>query len=116
MVDKAFTTGAPVGQNLNNPTMPSVSPDGNTIAFIMNQHVWTMDLKGNGAKQLTTSDGKELYPTWSPDGKWIAVNTEACDLFLIPIGSGTAISLQSKFPNSIGPTAHCPSDGQMDWK
>jgi hypothetical protein len=117
-IDPAFTTITRVDQNLNLPTQPTVSPDGTTIAFILGNHLWTMGIDGSNPKRLTTSDGTESWPTWSPDSKWIAINNAACDVFLVPIAGGAAVDLGAKFPNSFGGGAtHCPSSGeQMDWK
>jgi len=61
--------------------MPSLSPDGQTIAFIGRDHqLWTMPAKGQNPMQLTytkipLNDQEELLgkknPTWSPDGQYI---------------------------------------------
>ena len=117
-IDNTFQTIVRVDHGLNTPKKPTVSPDGTTIAFVLNSHVWTMGIDGSNARQLTTSSGTEDYPTWSPDSKWIAINDGACDLFLIPIGGGSVIDLHNQYPNSIGGSfGHCPDPGgQMDWK
>lgn len=56
------------------PYHPAVSPDGKKVAFIMNNHVWVMNLDGSNLKQLTDvdNDNVETFPTWSPDSKFIA--------------------------------------------
>lgn len=56
------------------PYHAAVSPDGKRIAFVMNRHVWVMNIDGSNLKQLTDvdRDNEETYPTWSPDGKYIA--------------------------------------------
>jgi|GEM_PF-4416100 len=56
------------------PTNVAVSPDGEQIAFIKNSHVWVMNVDGSDARQVTASGGDnvESFPTWSPDGKFIA--------------------------------------------
>lgn len=116
-IDNTFQSITRVDKSLNSPKQPTVSPDGNTIAFILNNHLWTMGIDGSNAKQITTSDKTEIYPTWSPDSKWVAVNNGGCDLFLVPIGGGTALDLAAKFPYVIGGAYHCPSaNQQMDWK
>lgn len=53
----------------------SFSPDGDQIAFSAVNAVWVMDFPGGVARRLTNvekSGEGELYPTWSPDGEWVA--------------------------------------------
>lgn len=50
---------------------PSWAPDGNKIAFRRSGQIWTVNVDGSGALQLTTGADAE-YPTWSPDGTRIA--------------------------------------------
>jgi Tol biopolymer transport system component len=56
------------------PANVAVSPNGEKVAFIKNTHVWVMDLDGSNARPITASggDNAESFPTWSPDGKYIA--------------------------------------------
>lgn len=116
-IDNTFQSINRLDKNLNTPKQPTISPDGTTIAFILNSHLWTMGIDGMNAKQITTSDQTEIYPAWSPDSKWVAVNNGGCDIFLVPIGGGSAIDLNAKFPYVLGGAYHCPSsDEQMDWK
>lgn len=53
------------------PGQLDVSPDGASVLFTSNYHVWIMNLDGSGMRQLTNSDVKEWYPAWSADGKKI---------------------------------------------
>lgn len=117
-IDKAFQSMIRLDKNLNTPKKPSVSPDGTTIAFILSNHLWTMNIDGSNAKQLTTSGATEDDPAWSPDSKWIAIGDNACDIFLVPTDGGNAIDVAVKCPGSMGTGgAHCPSSNdQMDWK
>jgi TolB protein len=50
------------------------SPDGKRVAFILNNHVWVMNIDGSDARQLTDvdRDNVETYPCWSPDSKQVA--------------------------------------------
>lgn len=65
-IDPGFDDPAPVNV--------AVSPDGDQLAFVKNSHVWIMDIDGENARQVTASggDNMESFPTWSPDGKYIA--------------------------------------------
>jgi dipeptidyl aminopeptidase/acylaminoacyl peptidase len=69
---------------------PAWSPDGSKIAFASNRtvepdlnyntDVWTVDSgntdQGKSLVHVTTGQGSEAAPTWSPDGKWIAFTTQ----------------------------------------
>ncbi len=52
--------------------MPSISPDGQRIAFASNRSgnwdVFVMSAGGGQAVQLTSDFAHELHPSWSPDG------------------------------------------------
>jgi len=51
---------------------PAFSPSGTRIAFVrFGYGVYTMNPDGKALKRLTTN-GRDSYPTWSPDGKSIA--------------------------------------------
>lgn len=55
---------------------PAWSPDGTRITFARDEeslfNIWVMKADGSGARKLVTSEDKERYPTWSPDGREIA--------------------------------------------
>lgn len=56
---------------------PRFSPDGKRIAFTSDRggadNIWTMDVDGKNAKQVTKEKFRLLNnPTWSPDGRFIA--------------------------------------------
>lgn len=57
---------------------PSVSPDGNRIAFCRYADealgIWIVDIHGTGLTQLT--DSGDCSPTWSPDGTRIAFQSQ----------------------------------------
>lgn len=42
------------------------------VVFVYQEDLWTVDEKGGTASRLTVHDGKEQFPKFSPDGKWIA--------------------------------------------
>jgi len=53
---------------------PDVSRD--QVVFVYAGDLWTASLEGGTARRLTTHPGDELYPKFSPDGKWIAFTAE----------------------------------------
>jgi dipeptidyl aminopeptidase/acylaminoacyl peptidase len=74
--DKNLSAVQRIDPGLDNPAPSNVavSPDGNRIAFIRNNHVWVMNFDGSNPHRLTASGGDnvESFPTWSPDGEYIA--------------------------------------------
>jgi Tol biopolymer transport system component len=56
-------------------TLPSVSPDGRSIAFVRaNQPgVWQVVARRNGHERIV-GEGLAASPAWSPNGKWIAIH------------------------------------------
>jgi len=61
---------------------PQVSPDGKQIAFVLtaidkgenrsNSDIWIIPVTGGDPKKITTSDGADFNPVWSPDSKKLA--------------------------------------------
>lgn len=64
---------------------------GDTIAFSHAGDLWTVPASGGAARRLTTGDGLELFPRFSPDGKWIAFTGQydgTTDVYVMPAGGG----------------------------
>jgi len=53
---------------------PSVSAD--EIAFVHANDIWVVPRSGGDARRLTTDEGAETEPAFSPDGRWIAFTGE----------------------------------------
>ena len=50
-----------------------VSPSGKRVAVEARGDIWTAPAKNGSPRNLTRSSGSaERFPTWSPDGRWIA--------------------------------------------
>src|SRR5687768_4004558 len=49
---------------------------GDKIAFVYAGDIWIVDAQGGVARRLTSHKGLELFPKFSPDGKWIAFSGE----------------------------------------
>ncbi len=70
---------------------PNLSPDGQTIYFTYNHHIWSVEAKGGVAQLVMGSEGDQTRPKVSPDGKWLAFSSNQYgnyDLFLLPLGGG----------------------------
>ncbi|UCG92901.1 MAG: PD40 domain-containing protein, partial [candidate division WOR-3 bacterium] len=55
---------------------PAPSPDGKKISFSYYGDIWIVDADGEKAERLTVSEGYESRSLWSPDGQWIAFQTD----------------------------------------
>ena len=75
---------------------PVESPDSKKLAFSAMTHVYTMDLPKGQPQRLTSGNGHEFQPAWSPDGKSIAYVTwssEGGQLWKASAGGGTPVQL-----------------------
>jgi tricorn protease len=75
------------------PTRLLRQPDiwGDKVVFVYAGDLWTAAASGGPARRLTAHPGDELYPKFSPDGKWIAFTGQYdgnSDVFIIPAGGG----------------------------
>ena len=53
---------------------PSVGPNG--IAFVHANDIWVVGRDGGQARRITSDEGAETEPSFSPDGRWIAFTGE----------------------------------------
>src|SRR2546425_4945716 len=68
---------------------PTLSRD--SIAFVYAGDIWTVARSGGLARQLTSDPGLEIFPRYSPDGKWIAFTGQYDgnrDVYVIPAEGG----------------------------
>src|SRR5262250_1004679 len=78
------------------------SPDGKQVAFVTNisgrNNIWIVSAEGGWPVQLTVSDQRQIQPTWSSDGRWIAYSSdydgnEQWDMFVVSPQTGEVVNL-----------------------
>ncbi len=72
---------------------PSISPDGNWIAFEYKGNIFKVAATGGPAMPLTINSSYNGYPVWSHDGKFIAFASDRYgnfDVFVMPSNGGIA--------------------------
>jgi len=109
----AFASTALFAQD-SNLTRLLRQPDihGDRIAFSYGGDLWIADAKGGDARRLTSDPGLEVFPKFSPDGRWIAFTGEyggTRQVFVISAEGGTPKQLT--FYNDVGPL---PPRGGID--
>ncbi len=74
------------------------------VAFTYGGNIWTAPAGGGTAIHITTHPGLELFPKFSPDGKWIAFTGQYDgdeQVYVIPSGGG--VPRQLTFYPACGP-------------
>jgi Tol biopolymer transport system component len=107
---KQITSGAGVE------TDPSLSPDGNTIAFSSDQSgshdIWIVDASGGPPRPISAETVEERHPSWFPDGRSLAYAREdggRRSVWVVPVsGGGVARPL---IDDALGPAVS--PDGRM---
>ncbi len=51
---------------------PHISPDGSSIVLSHQGAIWRVPRGGGVTRRLTTEQGFDVRPTWSPDGSQVA--------------------------------------------
>ncbi len=76
---------------------------GDMIAFVYAGDIWTVPAAGGTARRLTSHAGLELFPKFSPDGRWLAFSGEydgTRQIFVIPVAGGEPRQLT--YHNDVG--------------
>ncbi len=77
---------------------------GSMIAFVYAGDIWTVPAAGGTARRLTSHPGLELFPKFSPDGRWVAFTGEydgTLQVHVISVDGGEPRQLT--FRNDVGP-------------
>ncbi|MET0625288.1 MAG: DPP IV N-terminal domain-containing protein [Pyrinomonadaceae bacterium] len=78
------------------------------VAFSYLGDVWVADEDGRNVQRLTVNRARDVYPRFSPDGKWVAFSSDRngnLDVYLIPAAGGTVKQL----------TSHSGDDTVLNW-
>lgn len=84
------------------------------VVFVYAGDLWLADVEGGVARRLTSHEGMELFPKFSPDGKWIAFSAEYAgtrQVYVIPAEGGEPRRLT--FYPDVGPM---PPRGGWDYQ
>lgn len=90
LVAASFSASSPADQTGGFYRFPHT--DGRWIVFTSEGDLWKVPIEGGLAIRLTTHEGEERYPKFSPDGKLIAFTAQEDgqdDIFVIPAEGGT---------------------------
>jgi WD40 repeat protein len=102
----------------------TASPDGKKLAFSMTGNSWTMNVDGTGLKQMNLSD-RDFYPgDFSPDGKFILLQSSdssyeawavPMDGEKVPVGYGGVVPTSAYRLLQSDSTPVYPS-GRVSWR
>jgi len=88
---------------------PSLSPDGNQVAFERNGDIFVKQVDGEALVRLTNSPVPEHAPAWSPDGRRIAFTRASDGIFVIsPLGGGERKIADTRAPLLLKTIAWTP--------
>ena len=99
----AATAAVPITAYPGSPVNPSISPDGNKVAFAWglggrgsNRDIYVKSMRSGEPQRLTTNPARDDAPAWSPDGRSIAfmrsipgrIPWHYRDLMVVPAAGG----------------------------
>ena len=73
---------------------PAISKD--KIAFMYGGDLWLVSSSGGTASRITSHPGRELFPKFSPDGKWLAFTGQYdgnFNVYVMPASGGQPLQL-----------------------
>lgn len=101
------------GQGTRLLRQPSISTS--SIAFVYGGDIWLSAKDGGNARRITSTAAVEGNPHFSPDGKWIAFNSNRSGIhavYIVPSEGGTPTRL-SWYPSASYPRGWTPDGKQV---
>lgn len=89
-----FVFSEVIGQGTQLLRQPTISES--NIVFVYANDLWIVSKDGGDARRLTSSEGQESFPHFSPDGKLIAFTGQYdgnTDVYLVPTEGGQPVRL-----------------------
>jgi tricorn protease len=78
------------------------------VTFSYLGDIWVANEDGTGIQRLTVHKARDVYPRFSPDGKWIAFSSDRdgnLDVYIIPASGGAVKQLAT----------HSADDTVLNW-
>ncbi|AOS43657.1 Prolyl tripeptidyl peptidase precursor [Lacunisphaera limnophila] len=104
---------------------PQLSPDGRTVAYVVTEvlkaenrtqsDIWVIPAEGGEARLLAGSPKHDRHPRWSPDGQWIAFESNrggSTQLWIVPASGGEARQL-TDLSTEAGQAVWAPTGDQL---
>ncbi len=80
---------------------PAISPDGEQVCFVYDNDLWLVSYNGGAASRLTATEAGEWGPSWSPDGQWIAFNSNregpTLPYLISPVSGETRVIIRESY-------------------
>jgi len=87
---------------------------GDTVVFVSEGDLWTVDVRGGTARRLTSHSGIEAYPAISPDGQTLAFSAQyegPTEVYTMPLAGG--LPVRRTFAGQGGTVAGWTPDGKI---
>src|SRR5271166_5556463 len=83
--------GTPAQEPIRMARTPDISPDGRLVTFSYLGDIWVVEAIGGVARPVTMHKAHDIFPVFSPDGRWIAFSSNRhgnYNIYIIPAHSG----------------------------
>lgn len=108
----ALFIGELIAEEIRFARYPHVSHDGR-VTFSYHGDIWIAEADGSHPRRLTAHIARDTFPRFSPDGKWIAFNSDRWgngDVWIIPVAGGKPT--QSTFHSTNDSVLYWTPDGK----